>query len=145
MAKGENYEATETVLPEVVKEGGSFQIVSSRIMAATSTIICFLAVLLCIKTSTMGTREDDLKPAQSTNASSQHRTDSLTILMLLGLLLLTILTVWLFKHRRFRFVHETGLSMLYGKSLHVTLQTFQALLVELKNGLSFLDWEWNSG
>lgn len=38
------------------------------------------------------------------------------------LLTLTILTIWLFKHRRFRFLHETGLAMIYGLLVGVILR-----------------------
>lgn len=48
-------------------------------------------------------------------AQSTHRIDSLNLLSYTFLLILTVLTVWLFKHRRVSFLHETGLAVIYGK------------------------------
>eukprot|EP00051_Salpingoeca_urceolata_P025863 m.471454 g.471454 ORF g.471454 m.471454 type:complete len:590 (+) comp20375_c4_seq1:149-1918(+) len=43
-----------------------------------------------------------------------HKTDSVSLLILMVLLLLTVLTIWRFKLRRYRFLHETGVSMILG-------------------------------
>lgn len=49
-------------------------------------------------------------------AQSMHRIDSLNLLSYTMLLILTVLTVWLFKHRRVSFLHETGLAVIYGET-----------------------------
>lgn len=48
-------------------------------------------------------------------ATLTHRIDSLNLLLYTGLLALTILTIWLFKHRRVSWLNETGLAVIYGK------------------------------
>ncbi|XP_061595468.1 sodium/hydrogen exchanger 6-like isoform X2 [Cololabis saira] len=55
-------------------------------------------------------------------AEESHRQDSANLLIFITLLTLTILTIWLFKHRRVRFLHETGLAMIYGLLVGVILR-----------------------
>ncbi|XP_042190443.1 sodium/hydrogen exchanger 7 isoform X1 [Callorhinchus milii] len=55
-------------------------------------------------------------------AEESHRQDSANLLLFILLLTLTILTIWLFKHRRVRFLHETGLAMIYGLLVGVILR-----------------------
>uniref|UniRef100_A0A672H9Y1 Sodium/hydrogen exchanger n=1 Tax=Salarias fasciatus TaxID=181472 RepID=A0A672H9Y1_SALFA len=64
----------------------------------------------------------DPQLATEKEAEESHRQDSVNLLTFILLLTLTILTIWLFKRRRVRFLHETGLAMIYGLLVGVILR-----------------------
>ncbi|XP_051561890.1 sodium/hydrogen exchanger 7-like isoform X3 [Myxocyprinus asiaticus] len=82
-------------------------------------------ILICILSQSYRIRADDGGMEELTTekeAEESHRQDSVNLLTFILLLTLTILTIWLFKHRRVRFLHETGLAMIYGLLVGVILR-----------------------
>lgn len=61
-------------------------------------------------------------------ANLMHRIDSLNLLLYTFLLTLTVLTIWLFKHHRVSWLHETGLAVIYGKQNNMYVCVCELLL-----------------
>lgn len=53
--------------------------------------------------------------ALDAKATLNHRLDSLNLLVYMILLTMAVLTIWLFKHHRVSWIHETGLAVIYGE------------------------------
>ncbi|XP_055545531.1 sodium/hydrogen exchanger 7 isoform X3 [Wyeomyia smithii] len=79
-------------------------------LSASFVIICSLA-LLGHRSGCNGESTDIELDAK---ANKMHQIDSLNLLLYTFLLTLTVLTIWLFKHRRVSWLHETGLAVIYG-------------------------------
>uniref|UniRef100_A0A8C2K3X8 Sodium/hydrogen exchanger n=1 Tax=Cyprinus carpio TaxID=7962 RepID=A0A8C2K3X8_CYPCA len=81
-----------------------------------------LLCLLCFAVISLAENTEMVNVVTERKAEESHRQDSANLLIFITLLTLTILTIWLFKHRRFRFLHETGLAMIYGLFVGIILR-----------------------
>lgn len=75
----------------------------------------FCGIALCGVVNRVAGESTDIE--LDAKANQLHRIDSLNLLLYTFLLTLTSLTIWLFKHRRVSWLHETGLAIIYGKLL----------------------------
>ena len=81
-------------------------------------------------TTLEGKKEDEI--------DHSHMTDSLSMLILITLLIFNVLVIWLFKIRRFRIFHETGVAMIFGMMVGAIIrysetQRRKPLTVKIKN------------
>ena len=58
--------------------------------------------------------EELIELGQDARKRHDHIVDSINLLISTFLLILVILTVWLFKYKKFAYIHETGLAIIYG-------------------------------
>lgn len=73
-----------------------------------------LLLLFIISTFILTCNASGTDIALDAKATLLHRIDSLNLLIYTCLLTLTVLTIWVFKHRRVSWLHETGLAVIYG-------------------------------
>ena len=84
-------------------------------MAGIFWAVVFLSALGLVRASIIDVQVDEKK-------EYNHIADSVDLLSYVLLICVTILTVWIFKSRRLRFLHESGLAVIYGLLVGLVLK-----------------------
>lgn len=90
---------------------------SLQLSAAIWNLIAIIAFVACFTVENCEATATDI--ALDAKATLTHRIDSLNLLVYTFLLALTVLTIWLFKHHRVSWLHETGLAVIYGNNIYI--------------------------
>ena len=89
-------------------------------MASLHYVLLLQTLIACVMLSSLTkANEAETEKLKEEEAAREHKLNSSLFLLLFALLIVTVLTIWLFKVKRFRFLHETGLSIVYGKFLFI--------------------------
>lgn len=65
---------------------------------------------------------ESIEFSQDIRKLHDHVVDSTNLLIFIFLLILVVLTIWLFKHKRFPYLHETGLAIIYGSLFGIIIR-----------------------
>jgi hypothetical protein len=65
--------------------------------------------------STSGLDAEKIQFNQEERTANVHQRDSLNLLIFTTLLVVVVLTIWIFKRLNFRYLHETCLALIYGR------------------------------
>lgn len=75
--------------------------------------------------TTSGTYRDNqfaLELGQDSRKRHDHIVDSTNLLIFTFLLICIIITIWIFKHKRVPYIHETGLAIFYGSIFGIIIR-----------------------